>query len=278
MMPGMDGIETCAAIRKDYPDLPVYALTANAASGEEFYISKGFNGYLAKPIDSMTLEKTIMKHLPEEIMEKPESDDYFEEITEMPENMKWIYDVEGINVDEGIKNSGGISSYIFGLGLFLDTIEGNAKVLKDSYDEGNIRLYTIKVHSLKSSARIIGAMELSKLAQELEDAGNKEDIAFIEDNKDTFLYDYEAYKEKLAKLHESDENQDDKEMIDEGELKEAYQALKEVVPQMDYDSVEMILDQVSEYKLPEEDAAKFKELSKMLKVFDWDGMEALLGN
>ena len=67
-------------------------------------------------------------------------------------------------------------------------------------------------------------------------------------------------------------------MIDEGELKEAYQALKEVVPQMDYDSVEMILDQVSEYKLPEEDAAKFKELSKMLKVFDWDGMEALLGN
>ena len=47
---------------------------------------------------------------------------------------------------------------------------------------------------------------------------------------------------------------------------------------MDNDSVEMILDQVSEYKLPEEDAAKFKELSKMLKVFDWDGMEALLGN
>ncbi len=278
MMPGMDGIETCAAIRKDYPDLPVYALTANAASGEEFYISKGFNGYLSKPIDSMTLEKTIMKHLPEEIMEKPESADYFEEITEMPENMKWIYDVEGIDVDEGVKNSGGISSYIFGLGLFLDTIEGNAKVLKDSYDEGNIRLYTIKVHSLKSSARIIGAMELSKLAQELEDAGNKEDIAFIEDNKDRFLYDYEAYKEKLAKLHERDENQDDKEMIDEGELKEAYQALKEVVPQMDYDSVEMILDQVSEYKLPEEDAAKFKELSKMLKVFDWDGMEALLGN
>ena len=187
MMPGMDGIETCAAIRKDYPDLPVYALTANATSGEEFYISKGFNGYLSKPIDSLALEKTIMKHLPEEIMEKPESDDYFEEITEMPENMKWIYDVEGINVDEGIKNSGGISSYIFGLGLFLDTIEGNAKVLKDSYDEGNIRLYTIKVHSLKSSARIIGAMELSKLAQELEDAGNKEDIAFIEDNKDRFL-------------------------------------------------------------------------------------------
>ncbi|MCR5324391.1 MAG: hypothetical protein K6E85_14125 [Lachnospiraceae bacterium] len=50
-------------IRENHPDLPVYALTANATAGEEFYILKGFNGYLAKPVDSMLLEKTIMKHL-----------------------------------------------------------------------------------------------------------------------------------------------------------------------------------------------------------------------
>ena len=277
MMPGMDGVETLARIRKDYPDLPVYALTANTATGEEFYISKGFNGYLSKPIDSLTLEKTIMKHLPEEMIEKPAEEDAVEELKEIPENLKWIYETEGINVDEGIKNSGGISNYIFSLELFLDTIDGNAKVIRDAYESGNIRLYTIKVHALKSSARIIGAMELSKLAEALEDAGNKEDKDFIDDNAGKLLSDYEAYKEKLAALHYDADNSD-KEMISDEDLRQAYQALSDVIPQMDYDAVEMILEQLSEYALPREDDQKIQELTKMLRLFDWDGMEKLIGS
>ena len=49
-----------------------------------------------------------------------------------------------------------------------------------------------------------------------------------------------------------------------------------MIPQMDYDAVEMILGQLKEYKLPKEDKDKMTELSKMLKVFDWEGMEALV--
>ena len=275
MMPGMDGVETVIEIRKDYPDLPVYALTANMADEEEFYKSKGFNGYLAKPIDSRTLEKTIMQHLPEEIMEKPGEADAVEDLKEIPENLRWIYDTDGITVEEGIKNSGGISGYIFSLNLFYDTIDANASAIRDAYESKNIRLYTIKVHALKSSARIIGALGLSKQAQDLEDAGNREDLVFIEENAGRFLSDYEAYKDKLSRLKE-DEDDSDKEMIPEDELLGAYSALRDVIPQMDYDSVEMILEQLHEYALPKEDDIKIKELSKMLKLFDWDGMEELI--
>ena len=45
---------------------------------------------------------------------------------------------------------------------------------------------------------------------------------------------------------------------------------------MDYDSVELILAQLSDYALPPEDDAKIKELKKMLEAFDWDGMEELI--
>lgn len=275
MMPGMDGLETVSEIRKDHPDLPVYALTANASAGEEFYKSRGFNGYLSKPVDSRKLEETIMKHLPEEMMEKASAEDAVQELTEIPENMKWIYETEGVIADEGIKNSGGVSNYIFSLRLFLDTIEGNAKVIREAFAKDNIRLYTIKVHALKSSARIIGAMELSKLAASLEDAGNREDRNYIAAYTDKLLSDYEDFVGKLERLNETDDS--DKEMIPEGKLREAYGALSDMIPQMDYDAVEMILEELHKYALPADDDKKMKELEKMLKMFDWDGMESLIG-
>ncbi len=275
MMPGMDGVETVARIRVDHPNLPVYALTANAIAGEAFYKEKGFNGYLSKPVDSRLLEKTIMMHLPEEMMMKPEASDAVEDLTEIPENMLWIYDTEGITVEDGVKNSGGISNYIFSLNLFHDTIDENAGVISNAFEQKDYRLYTIKVHALKSSARIIGANGLSALAADLEKAGNENDITFIEDNTGKLLKDYMEFKDKLAKLHE-EEDQDDKPPIPDEELAGAYEALADVIPQMDYDSVEMILDQLKEYKLPDEDTDKMQKLAKMLKAFDWDGMEALI--
>ncbi len=277
MMPGMDGIETCAKIREFDKDLPVYALTANATSGEEFYISKGFNGYLSKPIDSLALEKAIMKHLPEAMMKKPEASDAVEDITEIPENMLWIKETEGIDATEGIKNSGGVSSYIYALKLFYDTISDNIKVIRDAYDAENIRLYTIKVHALKSSARIIGALELSALALRLEEAGNKDDREFIDAHTDELLKNYEAFIEKLSGLDDAEAEDDtDKETIPDEELKEAYEALSEMIPQMDYDSVEMILDQLKDYALPAEAKKAIKEIGKLLKLFDWEGMENAL--
>ncbi|MBO4807842.1 MAG: response regulator [Lachnospiraceae bacterium] len=276
MMPGMDGLETCAKIRETNPDLPVYALTANAAEGgEEFYKSRGFDGYLAKPIDSLALEKAIMKHLPEDIMMKPRAEDAVEEEWTLPEEYAWINDVQGISVDDGIRNSGGVATYIRSLTDFLDTIDDNAKVIENAYKEKTLRLYTVKVHALKTSARIIGASGLSVMCERLEEAGNKENIAFIDANHEAMIEEFKSYKEKLKNLH-METGEDNRPEIPADELAGAYEALREIVPQMDYDSVEMIIGQIKEYKLPEEDAAKFAAIEKCLKTFDWDGMKGFI--
>ena len=278
MMPGMDGVETVAKIREFEPDLPVYALTANSTAGEEFYISKGFNGYLSKPVDSEILEKTIMKHLPEEMMEKPTQADAVQDLEELPDELQWLNETEGINVDEGVKNSGGVSNFIFSLKMFLDTMDENMNVIREAYDIDNIRLYTIKVHSLKSSARIIGAMKLSGLAEDLEAAGNRMDREFINEKTGELLDEYESYREKLSGIKGSEEagDGDEKEMIPEDELQDAYEALKDVIPQMDYDAVEMIINDVRQYKLPKDDDERFSALLKALKDLDWDGLEKLM--
>ena len=275
MMPGMDGIETLARIREIYPDLPVYALTANSTAGEEFYKSKGFNGYLSKPIDSLTLEKTILKHLPENIVMKPTAEDAVNDVEEIPAEMDWIYQVDGINVDEGIKASGGISAFIFSLKLFLETIDDNSNTIEKAYTTEDYKLYTIKVHALKTSFRMIGATELSAFAESLESAGNHNDIELIEKSTSKLLAEYRGFKEKLARLEESTDSEDKPEINPE-DIADAYSALKEVVPQMDYDAVEMIIKNLKEYKLPADDKEKVGMLEKLLKSFDWDEMENLL--
>ncbi len=278
MMPGMDGIETMAHIREEHPDLPVYALTANSmAGGDEFYKSKGFNGYLSKPIDSTALEKAIMRHLPEDIMMKPSSEDAVAELTELPEDKQWLNDVEGISVKDGVKCSGGISTYINSVTDFYETIDVNADVIEKAYNENDIKMFTIKVHSLKTSARFVGASVLSSLAESLEEAGKKENISFIHENASNLLGEYRAFKDKFAKIAGEEHAADDeREPVPEDVLQDAYEALKEVIPQMDYDSVEMIIGQIKEYRLGDEDEKKFAELEKCLKKLDWDAMEKLL--
>ena len=277
MMPGMDGIETVAKIRETDQDLPVYVLTANVvAGGDEFYKSKGFNGYLSKPIESVVLEQTIMQHLPEEIMMKPSIEDAVNEANDLPEELAWVKEVKGITVEDGIKSSGGVTTYIHSLKDFYDTIDRTADVIREAYDNNDIKLYTIKVHALKTSARIVGANSLSKLSEQLEEAGKTENMAFINDHKDELLEDLLAFKDKLAALR-ADDKPDDRELIPDDELAGAYEALKEVIPQMDYDSVEMILDQVNTYRLPKQDAECFEKLSKCLKLFEWEEMEKIIG-
>ncbi len=68
MMPGMDGIETFKAfeglIDNRNRKTPVIALTANAVNGaKDYYVSEGFDGYLAKPIEPEYLERIIKKYM-----------------------------------------------------------------------------------------------------------------------------------------------------------------------------------------------------------------------
>ncbi len=277
MMPGMDGIETLEQIRKKYKDLPVYALTANSTAGEDFYKSKGFNGYISKPIDTVQVERAIMKHLPENIMLKPKESEIETRDDTLSEDLGWLYEVDGISPDEGIRQCGGADAFVNSLKMFAETLKDNASVIEGAYNSGDIRLFTVKVHALKSSARIVGADEFSKRCQEMENAGNAADMDYINANTAGLLADFRAYGPKLEKLIDEEKEDDSgKAPVPPEELADAYAALKELVPQMEYDGVEMVLEQLREYKLPDEDKARIKELEKYLKVYDWEEMEKIL--
>jgi signal transduction histidine kinase/CheY-like chemotaxis protein len=63
-MPGCDGFEALARIRSNEAlvDIPIVAMTASASDTDrQRYVQAGFNGFLAKPIDSGKLDRQIAR-------------------------------------------------------------------------------------------------------------------------------------------------------------------------------------------------------------------------
>jgi len=65
-LPGIDGLETTARIKKipELQNIPIVALTANAMKGDaERCLAAGCDGYLTKPIGVVALREQVLKYV-----------------------------------------------------------------------------------------------------------------------------------------------------------------------------------------------------------------------
>ena len=101
MMPKMKGSEVLIKL-KENPNFntPVIVLTANAINGmEEQYLSKGFNGYLAKPIEKDKLFYILNKYLGNsKSMQNPETKVVENQMTDYSNKKVLVVDDNKVNI------------------------------------------------------------------------------------------------------------------------------------------------------------------------------------
>ena len=178
--------------------------------------------------------------------------------------------VDGLNTAAGIEHCGGIEPYLEVLKVFAEAINSGAAEIENYFDNEDWKNYTTKVHALKSTAKVIGAEELSDKAKRLEDAGNSRYIDEIKTFTPPLLDLYKSYAEKLAPLLETSEDDSDKPQISDEELAEAYETLREIAANFDYDSLNFVLQSLEEYKLPDSEKEKFNLLKDAAAKLDWE--------
>ncbi len=281
-MPGIDGIETLQRM-KNLPnnlnlETPVISLTANAISGaRKQYIDAGFQDYLTKPIDSAKLEQMMIEYLPADKIQKVMPVDDFVGVDVEEDNLPdWLRSVEGLNVDDGIQHCGGVDAYLDALTVFAQSVTSGAKEIANFYKLGDWTNYTTKVHALKSSAKVIGANELSERAKRLESAGVNGYIDEINISTDKMLELYISFAEKLAPLIKVEEDDSDKPLIDSDQLVEAYETLKEMSASFDYDSVQFVIQSLEDYRLPDAEKEKFAQIKIAASKPDWETLAKLV--
>ncbi len=193
MMPEMDGIETLekAKAMKDSKclDTPVIALTANAISGvKEMFLSKGFDDYLSKPVDSRALERMVQKYLPAGLVQAVEPQSSSEEEngaapqaeakektaqTEPKETQEAASGSYLIDQEAGLKFCGGTEPmHLRFLTMFCQRKEAVQNKLETAMREENWKDYTTHIHAVKSTSLSIGGTQLSEAAKALEMAGH----------------------------------------------------------------------------------------------------------
>lgn len=158
--------------------------------------------------------------------------------------------IEGIDMAAGIANTGSEDLFYSLLGDFYLMIDMKIKKIQRCIAENQIKDYTVEVHALKSSARLIGATELGDEFYQLELLGNAEDRESIERQTPGVLEHLRSYKQILAQYAENAE--DDKMDTDVSAMTALLQDMVSAIDSFDLDKADVTMKHLDNYKFPED--------------------------
>ncbi|MBR5117007.1 MAG: response regulator [Lachnospiraceae bacterium] len=302
LMPEKDGIETLKELRAQAgnpnAETPVICLTANAISGaREQYIAAGFKDYLTKPIDPDALEEMLLKYLPAEKITAGPGDGADEakktkrkkDTGSLPEELKPLERQSIIDVRAGITNCGSPEAYRSILQMLYEAVDDSLTEIDGYYAEEKTDAYTVKVHALKSTIRVIGAAEVGEHAQALENAGKRQDIAYIRAHHGDFVNEVLTIRAILSQLFETGGTpKTGSSGTGEGERKTAAQEadpelleavfgeLKAVAERGDGELIRSIIDEMGDYRIPEGTAALWEEIRQAAEDGEYQRLADLL--
>lgn len=203
MMPDMDGIDTLHAL-KEIPgfDTPVVALTANVVAGvKQTLLNAGFIEYLSKPIMWKALEEALMGLLPADLITVNNRCAQNLIPPEIRNKLAQDAAVYGITLEEGLGYlSGDMLQYKNLAVFFVENYDKSRREAAKAEAQKDWQSLKFTVHSLKSKARAVGAVNLSDTAAKVEKQCMEENDAYIEVTMPSLYYEWSQAQEGLKQL------------------------------------------------------------------------------
>jgi HPt (histidine-containing phosphotransfer) domain-containing protein len=219
---------------------------------------------MSKPIRPDKLEKMI-----KELLQAKDIEENHEEMAPVQATENGFPFIEGVNWDIAMEHLMDKELVIETIGDFYSTMTAEKEYLRQCYEgidnEEGLKNYRVKVHSMKSSLALIGIMKLSEKAKALEMAAANEDRDYIRKNTDSFLTEWDIYKERLSILIPKEV---DKVKADYAEVKVMLNNLKTAMEEMDIDMSDDIMKSLKAYNYKQEIAEKIELLATAVVNLD----------
>lgn len=182
-----------------------------------------------------------------------------------------LWRMEGIDVKTGLEYAGQDAElYREILSDYADCIEEQAQAIERAVEERNIEIYTIEVHSLKSTSRTIGALELSNMAKAMEDHGKKQEWEPILVGTPGLLRLYRGMYDVIMPYHGKEEGQAAKKPVEIDTVQRLLSELSVLLEEYDAAGAEGILSDLAAYDFSGTDAAYMEGMTAALGRFDYE--------
>jgi HPt (histidine-containing phosphotransfer) domain-containing protein len=204
--------------------------------------------------------------------------DYVKKLADKGESIE----IAGVDIAVGIAIAGGVFDlYKKTLSVYYEDGGRMIEQLKASLDKGDLSLYTIHIHALKSASSNIGAKSVSKFAETLEMAGQLKDFEFIKAHNNEFVTELETLLRNIhpvVKKHGRKEQND----ADMGILKAELSMLKQAMDAYDTTGINVIAQRVQRFQYAGEVGDAIGKILKYKLIGEYEEasmlIEALLLN
>ncbi len=261
MMPEMDGVETLKHLRTLEQTKGEYsamvALTANAVSGaREMFLNEGFDGFVAKPVETAELERVLKNVLPKAAIEYVDGDFSFDSDGTEQGMEKGSADPLSRLHKSGIETGDGIrycrndkEFYMDILNSFVSDSTSKQNAISTSLANGDLDTYRIQVHALKSTSKMIGATALSEYARQMEEAAKKKDVPYLQSHQDDLMQIYTNIIDTIASCIGINIGGEEQELTEIGknDLISRLNELKDIVTTYEQEKAEGVMDELSAY-------------------------------
>lgn len=205
-----------------------------------------------------------------------------ENIVQAVEHEDNLPDIPGIDWDVARTYLPGKKVIIATLGELHKTGYDNAKQLREFYekcinqDENALELYRIKVHAIKGNLKMIGAVELSDRAKELEYAARDNELDLISKKTSKFIDDYIDLIIGVSKIPEiAGQNNIIKQGYDKNDVLMKLDVIKDAMENFDTDLADDTMKSLEGYDYPESVTPLIKKMSGMVFNLDSDGVSRI---
>lgn len=175
--------------------------------------------------------------------------------------------IPGIDVEIGIQNTGSEELLEELLGDVYKLMDEKTDQVEKSLTQGNIKNFTTEVHSLKTTCRIIGAVDLGEDFYTLEKLGKAEDITQIKLLTPMILDAFKALKPYLKPY--ADGTEMPQKNFDKTEITALLNTLISALNDYHLTTVEKTTKELFSYRFEDALFQRIAELNKLVSHLDY---------